>query len=286
MDLNFFSWNVKKNGKADVYQDLAIELKIRNIHVLILQECSTDISSFIPDFIEIKDFALEKGSNTMRIFLDKNSGLIDNRATSYLNNKQRCVVLKTKKGFEFNLVGVHLYSMAGKSDIMQLEENKEVSKNIEEFTQLSKLQHTLIIGDLNCQTFSPVLQSPSVFNAIPFKSVVRDQVNRKVSRKTFQYYYNPMWNIIGDYNYITKTEKISGSYYLDTHDPARYHWSLLDGAIVSSSLMDQLPVDSIEIITKINKKDLVSTLRTGRKNNYINDYYSDHLPITLTLETN
>ena len=95
-----------------------------------------------------------------------------------------------------------------------------------------------------------------------------------------------MWNIIGDYCFTTKTEKISGSYYLDTDDPGRYHWNLIDGAIVSSSLMDQLPIESIEIVTKINKEDLVSTTRTGSKNNYINEYYSDHLPITLTLKTN
>src|ERR1700733_10742263 len=166
MDLNFFSWNVLRNRNPAVYTDLAAELKNCWTDILILQECYFDLSALLLDFKEIDDFAKEKGSNTLRIFLNNHSGLSFDKATSFVNNKQRCVQLTAKDGFVFNLVGVHLYSMAGKSELQQLAENNDVGQNLTEFTTLTNTDKTAIVGDFNHLPFSAMLQSPFIFNAI------------------------------------------------------------------------------------------------------------------------
>jgi|GEM_PF-2128165 len=285
MDLNFFSWNVQKNRSLSIYTDLATELANCRTDILVMQECYIDLTAWVPDFIEIADFAKEAGSNTLRIFLNRNSGLTLDKPTSYVNNKQRCVLLKASDGFAFNLVGVHLYSMAGKSDLQQLTENGDVGQNLAEYTLLTGNDKTVIVGDFNLVPFSPVLQSPFIFNAIPVKEVVREQVHRRLAKQDHAYFYNPMWNLIGDYDFKAKSEKISGTYYMDTVDPAVYQWNLLDQVALSKTVMDNLDMESLQIVTSVNGKTLLHSKPSGDKNSYIDHTYSDHLPIKFTLKT-
>jgi len=285
MDLNFFSWNILKNSSQPVYTDLGAELAACKTDILVIQECSINFTTWIPDFVEISHFAAEGGSNTLRIFLNKNSGLTYDKPTSYLNNKQRSVLITASDGFEFNLVGVHLYSMAGKSEMQQLSENADVGQNLTEFIRRTGQDQTIILGDFNLVPFSPLLQSHLIFNAIPVKEVVREQVHRRLARQDHPYYYNPMWNLVGDYDYRTKTERVPGTYYMDTVDPAVYQWSLLDQVALSRSVMDKLDMESLMIVTSINGKSLLHIKPAGRKNSYLNHAYSDHLPIKFTVKT-
>lgn len=235
--------------------------------------------------MEIPYFAAQGGSNTLRIFLNKKSGLAYDKPTSYLNNKQRSVLIKVSDGFEFNLIAAHLYSMAGKSELKQLSENADVGQNLTEFIIRTGQDKTIILGDFNLMPFSPVLQSHFIFNALPVKEVVREQVHRRLAQKDHPYYYNPMWNLVGDYDYRKKTEKIPGTYYMDTDDPAVYQWSLLDQVVLSQSVMDKLDMESLAIVTSINGNKLLHNKPTGKKKSYLNYTYSDHLPIKFTLKT-
>jgi len=121
------------------------------------------------------------GSNTLRIFLNKKSGLAYDKPTSYLNNKQRGVLIKVSDGFEFNLIATQLYSMPGKAELKQLSENADVGQNLTEFIIRTGQDKTIILGDFNLMPFSPVLQSHFIFNALPVKEVVREQVHRRIA---------------------------------------------------------------------------------------------------------
>lgn len=286
MDLNFFSWNVKNNENSSFYIKLAKELKNSRIDILVLQECYEDLSATVPVFKEIIDFAKEKGSNTLRIFLNTESELAYDIATSYVNNKQRCVLITTKKGFKFNLVGVHLYSKAGgKSSMMQAVENSDVGKNLLEFSLRSHSNNTVIVGDFNYLPFDVGLKSPFTLNAIQAKQVIRDLVNRRLAQRDYPFFYNPMWNILGDYDFLAKKEKIAGTYYRHSEDPEDMNWNLIDGVVLSKDIMDNIDIESLHIVTSINGQSLLNEVPKGKKKTYLKIGHSDHLPIKFTLKT-
>jgi len=286
MNINFFSWNVGKNKDPKLYSDLTAELKQRKIDVLILQESAIDAVKALPDYDEVPEFAQERGVRTVRIFLQKMSRISVSNAKSYVGNKLRCIVITTKKGFRFNCCGVHLYSMAGgKSPEMHALENGVIGSSFKEYTSKSPTDNTLIVGDLNNLPFHSTIQSPTTFNAIHVKEVVRTIKTRKVALQDHDYFYNPMWSLMGDYNYLTDNEKIAGTYYFDTDDPARYHWNVLDGVILNANMMDKILMSSLEIVTTINGKDLVLKSPARDPRTFLDLTYSDHLPITFTIQT-
>jgi hypothetical protein len=196
------------------------------------------------------------------------------------------VRLQTNDGYTFNLAAIHVYSKAGKTDELQRDENMGMKKAILEFESLMKEDKTLIVGDLNYHPFESFLQSPFFFNAISSKSVVSNLLHRPLQTQQYPYYYNPMWNLLGDYDYLDKGEKVGGTFYWDTKDSGRYHWNLIDGVLLSRSIMDKLVMDSLKIVTKINAKDLVHTRPLGANKSYLVDGYSDHLPVKFTINTN
>jgi hypothetical protein len=287
MYLNFFSWNVKNNKERSLYSDLGVHLSVLKTDILILIECF--IESPIVElnaFEELSDFVNETGSRTVRVFLNKNSGLMDVKTASSNGNKLRCVRLKSNTGYEFNLAAVHLYSKTGKTELHQFSENLGMKTAINEFELNVKDNTTIIVGDLNYQPFESHLLTPHFFNAINDKALISHLKTRNFQRESYSYYYNPMWNLLGDYDYVRKGAKVSGTYYWDTSDVGQYHWNLLDGVLLSQAMMDKLEIESLKIETEINNKSLLNTHPTGDKKTMLKEGFSDHLPIIFSIKTN
>ncbi len=91
-----------------------------------------------------------------------------------------------------------------------------------------------------------------------------------------------MWNLFGDYNFAEKTEKPSGTYYLKNPDSEQFFWNILDGVLLRPAMMDTLLIDSLKIIYELENIKLINN-KLDKNNSFINDKYSDHLPVTFTL---
>lgn len=290
MDLNFFTWNVKNNQDTEFYKNLNKELIKCDVDIVVLQECLMDAPiAELQHFDEIPEFLKEGGSRTVRIFLNRNSGLMDIKATSFINNKLRCVRIKVQNGYLFNLAAVHMYSKTLKSDIQQYNENITLGGCISDFEQsgdiTTRIKNTIVVGDLNYHPFEEQLQTTFIFNAINDKAVISSLKTRRFAGQDYPFYYNPMWNLLGDYDYVDKAPKVPGTYYHDANDSGKYHWNLFDGVILSSQMMHNLKMETLKVVTQINSSQLIGNAPSGDKRSFLTAGFSDHLPVKFTIKT-
>lgn len=285
MNLNFFSWNVENNNSASFYQNLNKHLIAKSIDILILIECAmphpmTDLAAYE----ELKDFLSVKGRRYVRIFLRRKLSIKVINAKGDHSNKLRMVNFQYNK-FEFNLVAAHFYSKTSKSSLQQNADNIDMKKAIVAFETYVNNDKTIIAGDFNYLPFEPYLQDHNFLNAIGNMAVVRDVKSRNHQKIRHPFFYNPMWNLLGDYDYVAKKAKVNGTFYWHTEDVGYYHWNLLDGMVLSQTVMDKLLIESLQIETQINGNPLLHPAPAGSKNTYFVDNLSDHLPIKFTIKT-
>ncbi|WP_394347471.1 endonuclease/exonuclease/phosphatase family protein [Pedobacter cryotolerans] len=284
MAINFFTWNVKNNNNSVFYSDLNKELILQGIDILVLQECSMKYPiTNLSDFDEIPEFVAEKGKKYVRVFLNKNSKIAYSYPVSYLNNKIKCLKIKTYNGNEFNIIGVHLYSKVGKTSSNQDLDNLPVRIHIDEYQALVKNDKTVILGDFNYHPFEANMLHPKFLNALNDKHLITALKTRKGRAFDVKYYYNPMWNLLGDFDYQTGGYKISGTYYWVPKDIKNYPWNLFDGVILSPEIMNELDMKSLKVITKISTNELVKSIPYTSSGSLLHYGHSDHLPIKFNL---
>jgi exonuclease III len=285
MNLNFLTWNVKNNKSQDFFGDLHNHLINKNIDILILQECFFD-NPFEKSskFKEIKDFLSEEGKRWVRIFINIETRLNYTSQTSYLSNKLKCVEIIPENGYRFNLMGVHLYSEVGKSKEMQSFQNEDVPLYIKEFEEKQKSEKTIIVGDLNYKPFESELIRPNFLNASSNKELIKYFGKRELGGKKYDFFYNPMWNLLGDYDYLTKSSKINGTFYWYPDDVIKHHWNLIDGVLLRRSIMENLMIETLNVVTSLNGKLLVKSKITNSEESFLENGFSDHLPVSFTLK--
>ncbi len=283
MKLNFLTWNIKSDKKSKLFfEDINAQVKKSKIDVLVLQECVYDENVCeLKNFIEIEGFIKGSGiKRWVRIFINKNSKIDYNFPTSYLNNKIKCVEIKTRNGFAFNLIGVHLYSKGGgKSEGQQLFQNEELPKLIEEY-EIGKTTKSIIVGDLNYTPFDKALAHPNFLNTTNDKSIIEKFKTRSIKDKEVRFFYNPMWNLLGDYGYDKKRKNAGSYWYAD--DVEKFHWNLLDGVLLSPPIMRNINIKSIKILSEINGKNLIKTKIEKQTESLLAEGFSDHLPVSFT----
>ncbi len=121
----------------------------------------------------------------------------------------------------------------------------------------------VIIGDFNMNPYEMPMISVREMNAIPTAEIARKGTRRFVE-KVYPFYYNPMWNFLGDRNVP------QGTHYYSTSEEESIYWNLFDQVIVSSSFVDDVHVDDIKIIDTL---DEIAFNKKGKPNP------SDHFPI-------
>lgn len=285
MKIKFLTWNVKNNKSKAFCRDLNTFLYENTIDVLVLQEFFSDkFLNEIAGYEEIVDFLNASGKRWVRIFIRKDSKIIYEAPTSFASNKLRACELVIPNGFRFNLFGAHLYSQAGKSKSQQVFENNEIPNYIIEFENSQNNQRSIIVGDLNYRPFDVELLHPQFLNSLNDKKAIEMfGNNRKIGKVAYSYFYNPMWNLLGDYDYVKKISKPTGTYYWYPDDVEKFHWNLIDGVLLSPGIMDKLMIESLEIVTEINSKLLIKSSISKTEETFLNAGYSDHLPIQFSL---
>lgn len=292
MELRFFTWNInddtlKFSKQKSFFQNLNTHLLNSRIDVLVLQESlfEENIHELV-DYKEVSNFLSGRGvKRWVRIFLKKDLNIKFTRLSSHINNKLRCVEFELEDGFRFNLMAVHFHSKAGKSEGQQMYKNKEVPTLIKEFESLAT-DKTMIVGDFNYTPFDLQFKHPDFIQTSNSRNIVKLFNSKIVNGKKAKYFYNPMWNVLGDYGY-DKMDKPTGTYYWFPDDVEKSHWNLIDGVLLSESIMYNIVIESIEIHTFINDKQLLHSEineKTMKKSLLVSGF-SDHLPISFTFKT-
>lgn len=190
----------------------------------------------------------------------------------------------------FNLAAVHFHSKVGNSERQQMYKSREIVNLIEEFELKSETNDTIIVGDLNHNPYDENMNDCYFLQVVDSRDQLTNYMDVELNGQKLEkgYWYNPMWNLLGDYDYNNKAKiRPTGTYYRNRTDELRI-WNLLDGFIVRPSMMWLIDFSKTNIITTFNldagnKICLVNEFVSSLSESRINETISDHLPVQITL---
>ena len=149
-----------------------------------------------------------------------------------------------------------------------------VSKIVREIENLEAkygTKNTIIVGDFNVNPYEPECLEAQYFHGIPV-SEDAEKMSRVVMEETFNMFYNPMWNLLGDF------DSPPGTYYLSTNEVSCPFWNLFDQVIIRPHIRHRFEDSSLRIVTSTEMIDLLDD------NGHPNRRISDHLPIVFEIK--
>lgn len=171
------------------------------------------------------------------------------------------------------IVAAHLPSK------LYLGENDQTSlaprwrQRIEEAEKEVGHKRTVVVGDLNMNPFDPGVISSEGFHGIMDKKIV-ERGNRKVSGQVRDFFYNPMWSLLGD-----ESEGPPGSYYYDaSSQPMNYYWHIFDQVLLRPELVPLFPRKELKFLTDAASLSLMNDRGIPDSSNF-----SDHFPLLFRL---
>lgn len=149
-----------------------------------------------------------------------------------------------------------------------------VSKIVREIENLETkygTKNTIIVGDFNVNPYEPECLEAQYFHGIP-ASEDAAKMSRVVMEETFNMFYNPMWNLLGDF------DSPPGTYYMSTNETSCPFWNLFDQVIIRPHIRHRFEDNTLRIITNTEMINLLD------KNGHPNKKISDHLPIVFEIK--
>lgn len=174
-------------------------------------------------------------------------------------------------GKEILLAAAHYPSKLHMSDSDQLHLMPRVALQIREAETRRGHTRTVLVGDLNMNPFEPGVCGSEGLHAVMCKRIAKRET-RKVYGKERRYFYNPMWNFLGD-----ESRGPPGTYYY-SGGPTAYYWNTFDQVLYRPALLDGYCDHDVSIITTVNGASLLHNGRVAKE-------FSDHLPVTFTVRT-
>lgn len=185
---------------------------------------------------------------------------------------------------EIILVGLHLPSAMSMNEVDRASLSAEWNRTIAEAESGRGHLRTLVVGDFNMNPFEQGMIQYNGFNATMCRQIAKRK-SRKVQDRTFNFFYNPMWNFLGD-----NREGPPGTYYYSGSTPSALFWHVLDQVIIRPEIIDIFPQESLKVITQTGNSNILDS--QGRPINNVIKLLdkngrptpSDHLPIVFSLK--
>lgn len=172
---------------------------------------------------------------------------------------------------ELLLGAIHVVDKLNWDEANQLVEVQLLSSEIRDVEQQQRNDRTVLIGDFNMNPFDTAMNIAAGMNSMMTQQCV-EAGTRTVQERTYPFFYNPMWSLLGDRN-----PGPAGTYYHGGSSQGMYGWNMLDQVLIRPSAVECF--GGVEILAAIGDVDLRT--RKGRPNK---STASDHLPILLTLK--
>lgn len=169
-----------------------------------------------------------------------------------------------------SIIAVHLPSKLYWDDHSLSMEAINLMKQIRNY-EIKNGKNTLVIGDFNMNPYDIGMTSTLGLHGEKHRDISKKR-GRVVHGEYYDYFYNPMWNLLGDNN------ENFGSYYFPKSVHNNVKWNIIDQVLLRPSLIQFFDDKKIKIIKRIGKKALLD-----KKSNKINKLVSDHLPLFIQL---
>lgn len=256
--MKFLFWNTHKNININnLLSELILE---NNISFVILAEYNANIDELILLLSKNKIFMKKYFCNCERIkilgsIIDVEPARDLDYATIQIINKKDilcCVHLNSK-----------IYS--GNDSVREIV-IEDIIHNIQELETEIETSNTIIVGDFNMNPYDSGFIDARYFHGIPICEEA-ERKSRIVAGKEYFMFYNPMWNLLGDFT------KPYGTYYYNGGVENTF-WNIFDQVIFRPVLKKRFVNSSLKILTETKTRYLLND------NNHPNKNISDHLPIT------
>ena len=263
--MKYFFWNTNKKKVNEYIKDLMIE---NNYDILVLAEYEDNIEELLIylrkiniEMYEILTPGCERITLLTKI---KPQDVSSGYETEYYTIK----LLNLKYDKKQIIGSVHLPSKMNAEDEDRRIEIEDLVHKIEVYEKKYNTKNTIIVGDFNANPFEKCMISVSGLHAVSSRKVA-SRISRTVKKRTYNMFYNPMWNQFGDF------KNSAGTYYYTGSRSAEMFWNIFDQVIIRPHIVDIFVNESLKIVTQVNGKKLVN-------NNKI--LISDHLPIEFIIK--
>lgn len=257
-------WNVHRNTKINSY--LVSLVKDNAVDVLILAEYD-DSKEELNDLLQRENIKLFAHGTFGCERIDVWS-IYDDIS---LGKQEPYYSLQVIKG-EYIICCVHMPSdLHGGNQDERHEIARMMVYNIGELEKEIGSEKSIIIGDFNEMPYERMCLYASGMHGLPVLTE-NDKNTRIVKNIEYRKFYNPMWNLLGDFNYPP------GTYYLNAAKICSPMWYMFDQVIISKDVIPVFKKESLKIITSCSFSNLADA--KGRPNEKI----SDHFPIICEIE--
>lgn len=162
----------------------------------------------------------------------------------------------------------HLPSKLHSDDIDQLHTATYFKQDIELAEIDSGHTNSVVFGDFNMNPFDDGMVSAAALNSLPCLATAKKSA-RVISGKTHNFFYNPTWNLLGDF------KGIPGTYYHSSPGYKSHYWNMLDQVVIRPSIADRFDKNSFSILTDAGTTSLIGG--NGKPS------ISDHLPLFFSI---
>lgn len=259
--MNILFWNLKNNDNSHYIINL---IRIHNIEIAVFCEYNNLNKEIIEK--ELPNFSFSTGMNGCEkvIFLFKSSIINEVRRES----NRYAMYSFEYDSTSYTIVGLHLPDQRSADSDARKDVIGDLMRELVELEKESNNCNTIIIGDFNAGPFDSELTQKNMFNAVPFKDIIKKQEVIEFQHKRYRRFYNPM------VHYISESTKQYGSIY-HTGGSSTVVWYTFDQVIVRNPLVES--INNVSYCKSIGNTDLIS------KNGIPKANISDHLPLIVEL---
>ena len=148
---------------------------------------------------------------------------------------------------------------------------EQILKDIQDVEQELETENTIVVGDFNSNPYDSSLINARYFHGLPIYDEVKKR-SRVIAGKEYFMFYNPMWNLLGDF------KQPYGTYYYSGSDAVNTYWNIYDQVLIRPALRERFVRDSLMIIKETKTRFLLDN------NGHPNKKISDHLPIMFEIK--
>lgn len=182
--------------------------------------------------------------------------------------------LKLPITLEYLLVGTHMPSKLYRDPAEQTFFASSLSAEIRGIERDRGHNRTILVGDFNMNPFEEGMIQANAFNAVSSYAVAKkSKGSRGYYGESYAFFYNPMWNFLGD-----RTLFKPGTYYYDSGALSNYYWNMFDQVLIRPSIAGSFSYNKLKIIEFDGGQKL--TTASGKPDASI----SDHLPVAFEVK--
>src|ERR1035437_8682412 len=213
----FLFWNLNRRDLHGFVRNLARQ---ENADVVILAECPTPPARLLEELnADSPDYQYAPGNCGHLLFFTR----FDSRFLTPLFESHRISIRRlVLPGCQSILVAAaHLPAKITFPEPSQMIETVHLAQSIDEVEISEGHQRTIVLGDLNMNPFEAGMVIAGGLHAVMSRRVAARQT-RTVQRQKYKFFYNPMWNHLGD------NGEAGGTFYYEAGEHLCYYWNVFD----------------------------------------------------------